>query len=193
MGKIKLNNDLAIYTNDPRNTATKSAGRKLIVSTHGGWSESDGHFSPRKMFNMLVSFYAEENFSLMGDVLDALSGSIETVDTPMVFVKNYQLARFEDDPKNEELSKHLNGNFDVLKVRTKWFGSRVVDLKSVLQTLKNKGFKYPEVCCLFCRYTGGEAEMYARQRTAGENEKLNKFSKINAITEELKSKGRLRT
>jgi hypothetical protein len=193
MGKIKVNSDLAIYTNDAKNAITKSAGRKLIVSTHGGWSESDGHFSPRRMFNVLVSFYAEENFSLMGDVTDALSGAVETVDTPMVHVKNYQLARFEDDPKNEELSRHLNDRFDVLKVRTKWFGSRTVDLKSVLQTLKSKGYKYPEVCCLFCRYTGGEAAMEARQRTSGESEKLNKLSKINAITEELKSKGRIKS
>jgi len=188
LGKIKLNSDLAIYTNDPKGATTHSSKRKLIVSTHGGWSENDGHFSPRKMFNVLVSFYAQENFSLRGDLLDALSDNIETIDSPMVFVKNYQLARFEDDPKNEELSKHLNDRFDVLKVRTKWFGSRSVDLKTVLQTLKSKGFKYPEVCCLFCRYTGGETEMDARQRTGSERQQLNKHSQINALTEELKTR-----
>jgi hypothetical protein len=188
MGKIKLNGDIAIYTNDAKNAAAKSANRKLIVSTHGGWSDADGHFNPRKMFNVLVSFYAKENFSLRGDILDAVSGDIETIDSPMVFVKNYQLARFEDDPKNEELSKHLNDSFDVLKVRTKWFGSRTVDLKTVLQTLRNKGYRYPEVCCLFCRYTGDETEMDARQRTASERQQLDKLSKVNAITEELKTR-----
>ncbi len=188
MGKIKLNSDLAIYTNNAKSAVSNSGTRKLIISTHGGWGPTDGTFSPRSEFNVLVSFYASENYSVTGDLTDALSGQIETIDSPMVRIKNYELARFEDDPKNEELSKHLNDRFDVMKVRTKWFGSRSVHLRAVLETLQGKGYRYGEICCLFCRYTGGETEMDARKRTSGERERLDHLSKTHALVEELKSR-----
>jgi hypothetical protein len=187
VAKIEVNSDIAIYTNDARNVVANSANKKLIISTHGGWSDGDGTFKPREKFGVVVSFYSNENYCVTGDTGDALSGQVQTIDAPAVSVKNYELTRFEHDPNKKELSRHLNNNFDALKVRTKWIGKgRRVRLKTVLQTLQNKGYLYPEICCLFCRYTGMDMTQDARQRTQAEGERLDKLAKATAITQELK-------
>lgn len=190
MAKIELNSNLALYTNGPKTGASgASATRKLIVSTHGGWSPADGTFDPRGEFGVSISFYSKENYSVTGDVQDALTGAIQTIDAATTRCKNYELTRFEHDPSKKKLEPHLNGNFDVLKVRSRWIGKeRRVHLKEVLRVLSDKGYKYSEVCCLFCRYTGSELSMDARQRTPMEAERVNNLAKATALNNELKSK-----
>jgi hypothetical protein len=188
MAKVELNSSVAIYTNDAKNVVANSAQRKLVVSTHGGWSEGDGTFQPRTEFGVVISFYSNENYCVTGDIEDALSGSIQTIDSPAVSVKNYELTRFEHDPNKKGINPHLTNRCDALKVRTKWFGERKVRLKTVLQTLQSKGYQYKEICCLFCRFTGMDATQDARQRTQAESERLDHLAKSNAIAQELKGR-----
>jgi hypothetical protein len=189
MGKIKLTDDIALYTNDTINAVANSPKKKLIISTHGGWGPTDGTFTVGEVGGTNVSFYSSENFCVTGDVEDALAGNIHTIDSATTTVKNYELTRFEHDPRKADLEPHLNDEFDVMKVRTRLIGKdRAVRLKDALQTLSAKGYRYGEICCLFCRYTGVDASMSARQRTAMEAERLDKIAKSKSIAAELKGR-----
>lgn len=189
MAKVKVSSTLAIYTNDGRNVLANSAGRKLIISTHGGWQADDGWVLRSEINAAAISFYSNENFSLTANLARAMRGAVQTIDTPLVKCKNYELSRFEHDPKKSALEPKLNDQFDVLKVRTKWFGERSIHLKNVIQALQNAGYQYPEYCCLFCRYTGNDDLVQsARQRTNLESERLTMMSKQSAITAELNAR-----
>ncbi len=77
----------------------------------------------------------------------------------------------------------------MLKVRTSWFGERHVSLKDAIKTVLAKGYKYSEVCCLFCRYTGSEGlSQKARPRTNAENNRLEMIGKQGALVRELKAR-----
>ena len=135
-----------------------------------------------------ISFYSAEDYCVTGNLRDALKGKVQTIDTPLVAVKNYELTRFEHDPSGRDLEGDLGDDFDALKVRTKFLGSRRIRLKDVIQTMQSKGYQYAEYCCLFCRYTGKDLSSAARDRTTGESERLGMLSKQSAMTQELKGK-----
>ncbi|WP_341675036.1 putative adhesin [Niveibacterium sp. SC-1] len=187
MAKIKLNSTLAIYTNSGANAVADSANKKLIISTHGGWSHGDGTFTRGQVGGVLISFYSSEDYCVTGNLSDALGGSIKTIDTPMTSIKNYELTRFEHDPKKSDLEPHLTDEFDALKVRTKFMGERSILLKDAILAVQAKGYQYSEICCLFCRYTGLDKTMDARDRTSAESERLGMLSKQSAINQELQS------
>lgn len=189
MAKVKVNSALAIYTNDGQGVLANSAQKRLIISTHGGWQASDGWVLRSEVKAATISFYSDENFSLTANLVKAVRGEVQTIDSPLVKCKNYELSRFEHDPNKSSLEPILNDDFDVLKVRTKWFGEHSIHLKNVIQALQNAGYKYNEYCCLFCRYTGNDDLVQgARQRTNLESERLTMLSKQSAITAELNAR-----
>jgi len=145
-----------------------SEGKNLIISSHGGWQENDGQFSPLGL-PFTVRFFALNHHSVGGDLIDAINGKINAITAPVGPVHDYELSWFEHDPSDDEISAALSGKgVDVITIKK----DHALKFRALLQQLNTRGFKYPLIQCLFCRYTGGEQEMDARQPTAHEQQTM---------------------
>ena len=184
MSKIKVNDDIAIFSLDS-NAARASSSKVLIVSTHGGWDDSDGYIKSLD-YPWSINFYAHEHYSVTGDIEDAVMGKIQPLN-PGIKIKNYELTRFEHDPKGSVIERQLRAardkklERDVLKVRSTWTlgglrDERAINLRKVLDTLKKKGYNYSQVLCLFCRYTGEDLAMDGRKANQTEIDRMQKVS-----------------
>lgn len=159
-----------------------SAGKDLIVSSHGGWSGGDGTFRPTAT-RFEVQFYTFEHVSAIGEVIDAINGTVEPIDAASGSpIKNYQLSYFEHDPSDGAILAALGGKpVHVLTVKP----GADTSLSEVITLLHNSHFQYKRVRCLFCRYTGKDKSAEARPAKPGEKDRLNKLGMTHDVVREL--------
>lgn len=164
------------------NPLAGSAGKDLIVSSHGGWSGGDGTFRPSGT-RFEVQFYTFEHVSAIGEVIDAINEKVNPIDAGAGSpIKNYQLSYFEHDPSDSAILAALGQRpVHVLTVKP---GSKT-SLQEVITLLHNSHFQYRRVRCLFCRYTGGNKAAQARPAQPGEKDRLNKLEMTHGVVREL--------
>lgn len=159
-----------------------SAGKDLIISSHGGWSPRSGSFRPTST-RFEMQFYTFEHVSAIGEVIDAINGTVQPIDAASGSpVKNYQLSYFEHDPADSAIAAALMGK-SVHVATIKPGGD--ISLNDLLGLLHNSHFQYRRVRGLFCRYTGGEKEAEARPASPGEANRLNKLHMTHDVVREL--------
>jgi hypothetical protein len=159
-----------------------SSGKDLIISSHGGWATGDGTFRPTAT-RFEVQFYTFEHVSAIGEVIDAINGTVDPIDAASgAPIKDYQLSYFEHDPSHGAILGALGKKpVHVLTVKP----GRDTSLKEVLTLLHNSHFQYKRVRCLFCRYTGKDKEAEARLANPGERDRLNKLGMMHSVVREL--------
>ena len=64
---------------------------------------------------------------------------------------DYKLSYYENDPSDVRIDPLLTGQNDVLTFAKSYTDSTRVTLSMVLTCLKQWGFTYPGILCLFCR------------------------------------------
>jgi hypothetical protein len=180
--KHVLNNFVAIYTNSPHgNAVANSLGRRLIISSHGGWVTANGRFNRVDISGALVGFYCREDQSVRGNLSHALTDAIQVIDYAYTSVKNYQLTRFADDPNEATLNGLLTVQYDVLLIRN----AQTISLLNAIQAVRTAGYNYPEYRCLFCRYAGSAVTVDARARTHTEDADLRKVPDFGRVVQQL--------
>lgn len=159
-----------------------SAGKDLIISSHGGWSNGDGTFRPTAT-RFEVQFYTFEHVSAIGEVIDAINNVVNPIDAGAGSpIKNYQLSYFQHDPSDAAILTAL-GNKPVHVLTVKPGAS--TSLSESITLLNNSHFQYKRVRCLFCRYTGQNKSAEARPANTGEKDRLNKLGMTHDIVREL--------
>lgn len=164
------------------NPMTDSAGKDLIISSHGGWGGGSGTFRPTST-RFEVQFYTFEHVSAIGELIDAINGQVQTIDAASGSpIKNYELSFFEHDPSDSAISAALLGKaLHVVTIKP----GQDISLNQLLTMLHNSQFKYRRVRCLFCRYTGKDKVAFARPATSGESNRLNKLNMLHDVVREL--------
>lgn len=164
------------------NPLEDSHGKDLIISSHGGWDSGSGTFRPTST-RFEVQFYTFEHVSAIGEVIDAINGSVQPIDAASGSpIKNYQLSYFEHDPSDSAIAVALIDK--AVHVATIKPGVEI-SLDQLLTLLHNSHFKYQRVRCLFCRYTGGSKVAEARLATSGEATRIDKLNKLHNVVREL--------
>lgn len=164
------------------NPLEDSSGKDLIISSHGGWGVGSGTFRPTST-RFEVQFYTFEHVSAIGEVIDAINGTVQPIDAASGSpIKNYSLSFFEHDPSEAAIAAALNGK--AVHVVTIKPGVDIT-LNELLTLLHNSQFQYRRVRCLFCRYTGGNQVAEARPASSGEANRLNKLNMTHDVVREL--------
>lgn len=169
------------------NPLVGSAGKDLIISSHGGWSQGYGTFRPTST-RFEIQFYTFEHVSAIGEVVDAINGTVEPIDAGAGSpIKNYGLSYFEHDPSDSMIATSLSTRpVHVATIKP----SADISLQQLLNMLNNSHFQYKKVRCLFCRYTGGNKSAEARPASKGERDRLNKLANIHDVVRELNQRNR---
>ncbi|WP_319410075.1 putative adhesin [uncultured Desulfosarcina sp.] len=169
------------------NPLNGSAGKDLIISSHGGWEAGDGTFRPTGT-RFEIQFYTFEHVSAIGEVIDAINGTVEPIDAGAGSpIKNYGLEYYEHDPSEASILSAIgNKPVHVLTIKP----DEQIALADTVRMLHNSQFQYKRVRCLFCRYTGGNKVANARSASEGEKNRLNKLAMTHDIVRELNQRNR---
>jgi len=129
-------------------TSSRASLKRLVISAHGGYSKSKhGFTTPAKLL-----FYSYENHEARGKITCILGRDEKRIEPDMgeaekkERVTDYYLSHYEHDTEHqkEEVAKI---GFQVVTVKE----GKEVHLSSILAKLKEKGYEYKLVHCLFCR------------------------------------------
>lgn len=176
-----------------------SPGTKtLIISSHG--IQTGTTFT--KAYTTVVQFAAPKGSVLVAELSDAISGNVTASEISLKTggqQDDYKLTYYERDPDDSGIDALLKNNADVLTFSKSYTDSVEVKLSLVLTCLKQWGFLYPGILCLFCRgqvrsqrpLVGGKA--YAPSYTGGKSgtsQQVNQHQiNATALMLEMKSKG----
>jgi hypothetical protein len=123
--------------------------KTLIISSHGGQTGST--FS--KAYPTVIQFAAPKGSLLVADLAESIRGNVTACELAKSGgdPDDYKLSYFERDPSDVKIDSLLNDQNDVLTFAKSYTDSTRVTLSMVLTCLKQWGFPYPGILCLFCR------------------------------------------
>jgi hypothetical protein len=123
--------------------------RTLIVSSHG--VQTGSTFS--KAYSTVLQFASPKGSLLVADLGETLKGNVTTCELAKASgdPDDYKPSYYERDPTDVTIDSLLNDKSDVLTFSKSYTDSTRVTLSMVLTCLKQWGFLYPGLLCLFCR------------------------------------------
>lgn len=128
-----------------------SPGTKtLIISSHG--IQTGTTFT--KAYPAVIEFAAPKGSTLRARLSDAINGNVTASEIALKTggqPDDYKLSFYENDPNDGTIDGLLKNNADVLTFSKSYTDSVEVKLSLVLTCLKQWGFLYPGILCLFCR------------------------------------------
>jgi hypothetical protein len=133
-----------------KGSLSKPGLRTLIISSHG--IQTGETFT--KAYPTVIEFAAPKGSTLRAGLGDAIKGNVTSSEIALKTggqPDDYKLSYFERDPDDTAIDALLNNNSDVLTFSKSYTDSTVVKLSMVLVCLKQWGFLYPAILCLFCR------------------------------------------
>jgi hypothetical protein len=128
-----------------------SPGTKtLIISSHG--IQTGATFT--KAYPAVIQFAAPKGTVLIAKLGDAINGNVTSSEIALKSggqPDDYKLSYYEKDPDDNAIDGLLKNDADVLTFTKSYTDSVAVKLSLVLTCLKQWGFLYPGILCLFCR------------------------------------------
>lgn len=124
--------------------------RTLIISSHG--IQTGATFN--KAYSTVIQFAAPKGSTLRAGLGEAIKGNVTASEIALKSggqVDDYKLSYFEHDPSDLTIDSLLDDKSDVLTFSDSYTKSTTVTLSLVLICLKQWGFLYPGILCLFCR------------------------------------------